>query len=92
MKDGRRASSPVSAKWAPAMADAALPDQLGSDGQIVDTQAQSCAIRRPGSAQGGVTVSALVGPQAARKCAADRRERRRFKINLVRKSSRLRPL
>jgi hypothetical protein len=48
MKDGRRAVSPISAKWAPLWRMLRSPDQLGSDGQIVDTQAQSCAIRSPG--------------------------------------------
>jgi hypothetical protein len=91
MKDGRDAVSPISAKWAPLWRMLRSPDQLGSDGQIVDTQAQSCAIRRPGSAQGRGHGKCTRRIPSCPKCAADRRERKHVKINLVRKSSRLRP-
>lgn len=52
MKDGRGVVSPISAKWAPLWRMLRSPDQLGGDGQIVDTHAQSCAIRRPGLSSG----------------------------------------
>ena len=52
MKDGRGVVSPISAKWAPLWRMLRSPDQLGGDGQIVDTHAQSCAIRRLGLSSG----------------------------------------
>jgi hypothetical protein len=58
--------SPISANWAPLWRMLRSPDQLGSDGQIVDTP--SAKLRDPpprAQPTRGVTVGTLAGPEAA---------------------------